>query len=151
MWKVFSEMEKLGWIGEKRPRMVAVQAEGCAPIPRAFEAGEESATPWKNAATVATEIRVPSAIGDSLILRAVRESNGTAITVSDDALVAGQMRMASCEVIFASTKGGATLTALEKLLSQGWIAPNERVVLFNTGTGLKCPPKGDFTLGRDKE
>jgi threonine synthase len=139
MWKAFSEMAKLGWIGEKRPRMVVVQADGCAPIPRAFEAGEEFAKPWENAATVAAGLRVPGAIGDFLILRAVRESDGTATTVSDRALVAGQMRMASCEGVFACPEGGATLAALEKLLANGWIGKEEKVVLFNTGTGLKYP------------
>ena len=139
MWKAFSELEALGWIGEKRPRMVVVQAAGCAPIPRAVQAGEEFAKPWENAATVAAGLRVPTAIGDFLILRTVRESNGTAVAVSDEALVAGQMKMTRREGIFACPEGGATLAALEKLLSRGWIAPEETVVLFNTGTGLKYP------------
>lgn len=150
MWKAFSEMEELGWIGDKRPRMVAVQAEGCAPIPRAFESGEEFAKPWENATTVAGGICVPAAIGDFLILGAVRESNGTATTVSDDALVAGQIRMANCEGIFPSPEGGATLAALEKLLSQGWITAYERVLLFNTGTGLKYPLEDGSTSSRDE-
>ena len=137
MWKAFAEMEALGWIGKDRPRMVVVQARGCAPIPRAFEAGEEFTTPWENAATVAAGLRVPVAVGDFLILRAVRESNGTALAVSDDALVAAQKRMASREGIFACPEGGATLAALETLLAKGWLMPDETVVLFNTGTGLK--------------
>jgi len=137
MWKAFAEMEALGWIGKDRPRMVVVQAQGCAPIPRAFEAGEEFATPWENAATVAAGLRVPVAVGDFLILRAVRESNGTALAVSDDALVAAQKRMASREGIFACPEGGATLAALETLLAKGWLMPDETVVLFNTGSGLK--------------
>lgn len=137
MWKAFAEMEALGWIGKDRPRMVVVQAQGCAPIPRAFEAGEEFTTPWENAATVAAGLRVPVAVGDFLILRAVRESNGTALAVSDDALVAAQKRMASREGIFACPEGGATLAALETLLAKGWLMPDETVVLFNTGTGLK--------------
>jgi len=139
MWKAFSELEALGWIKGKRPRMVVVQAEGCAPIPRAFQAEEEFAKPWENAATVAAGLRVPTAIGDFLILRTIRESQGTAVAVSDDALVAGQMMMARREGIFACPEGGATLAALEKLLARGWIAPEETVVLFNTGTGLKYP------------
>lgn len=137
MWKAFAEMEALGWIGKDRPRMVVVQAQGCAPIPRAFEAREEFATPWENAATVAAGLRVPVAVGDFLILRAVRESNGTALAVSDDALVAAQKRMASREGIFACPEGGATLAALETLLAKGWLMPDETVVLFNTGSGLK--------------
>jgi threonine synthase len=119
--------------------MVVVQAAGCAPIPRAFQAGEEFAKPWENAATVAAGLRVPTAIGDFLILRTVRESNGTAVAVSEEALVAGQMKMTRREGIFACPEGGATLAALEKLLSRGWIPPEETVVLFNTGTGLKYP------------
>lgn len=139
MWKAFSELEQLGLIGPERPRMVAVQAAGCAPIPRAFEAGEQFATPWEDAQTVAAGIRVPAAVGDFLILRAVRESKGIALAVSDAALIAGQQRMGSREGIFACPEGGATLAALERLLSTGWITPEETVVLFNTGTGLKYP------------
>jgi len=139
MWKAFSELEQLGWIGGKRPRMVVVQASGCAPIPRAFEAGEEFATPWEDAQTVAAGIRVPAAVGDFLILRAVRESEGIALAVSDDALVAGQKLMGSKEGIFACPEGGATVAALEQLLAEGWISQDEIVVLLNTGTGLKYP------------
>ena len=139
MWKAFSEMEALGWIGKKRPRMVVVQAQGCAPIPRAFRAGEEFAKPWENAVTAAVGLRVPVAIGDFLILRVVRESCGSAIAVSDEALLAGQMKMTTQEGIFACPEGGATLAALEELLVAGWISPEEVVVLFNTGTGLKYP------------
>jgi threonine synthase len=139
MWKAFGEMTKLGWIDDHRPRMVSVQAEGCAPIPRAFDAGEEFATPWEGARTVAAGLRVPSAVGDFLILRALRESSGTAVTVSDEALVRAQMRMGRLEGVFACPEGGATLAALEELLAQGWVSPDERVVLFNTGTGLKYP------------
>ena len=119
--------------------MVAVQAEGCAPIPRAFQAGDEFATPWEGAHTIAAGLRVPSAVGDFLMLRALRESNGAGVIVSDAELVAGQMRMSSMEGIFACPEGGATLAALEKLLAEGWVSPHERIVLFNTGTGLKYP------------
>ncbi len=139
MWKAFDELEQLGWVDARKPRMVAVQTEGCAPIPRAFHAGEEFATPWEGAATIAAGLRVPAAVGDFLMLRALRESDGTAVTVSDEALVEAQMRMSRLEGIIACPEGGATLTALEKLLDQGWVRPEQRIVLFNTGTGLKYP------------
>ncbi len=139
MWKAFEELADLGWIGHRRPRMVSVQAGGCAPIPRAFHAGEKFATPWEGAQTVAAGLRVPAAVGDFLILRALRESNGTAVAVSDESLVEAQMRMARLEGIFACPEGGATLAALEMLLAQGWVSPDERFVLFNTGNGLKYP------------
>ena len=139
MWKAFQELGELGWIGEHRPRMVAVQPAGCAPIVRAFHAGAEFAEPWEDAHTVAAGLRVPVAVGDLLILRALRESGGTAVAVSDEALLEGQRRMACLEGVFACPEGGATLAALEVLLDQGWIKPDERVVLFNTGTGLKYP------------
>jgi len=139
MWKAFGELEALEWIGPKRSRMVVVQAQGCAPIPRAFQQGEEFASIWENAATVAAGLRVPSAVGDFLILRAVRESQGTAVSVSDEALLAGQKRLAEQEGVLACPEGGATLTVLERLLAEGWIRPEEKVVLFNTGTGLKYP------------
>ena len=139
MWKAFSEMETLSWIGAKRPRMVVVQAKGCAPIPLAFRRGEEFAPVWKDAATVAAGLRVPAAVGDFLILRAVRESRGTAVAVSDAALLAGQKRLAEDEGVLACPESGATLAALEQLLAEGWIGREEQVVLFNTGTGLKYP------------
>ena len=139
MWKAFGEMEQLGWIANRRPRMVVVQAEGCAPIPLAFQAGEEFADFWEGARTIAAGLRVPSAVGDFLMLRALRESHGTAIAVSDETLVEAQMRMARLEGTFACPEGGATLAALEVLLEQGWVSQDERVVLFNTGTGLKYP------------
>jgi threonine synthase len=139
MWKAFQEMAELGWIGEHRPRMVVVQSTGCAPIPRAFHAGEEFAAPWEGAETLAAGLRVPGAVGDFLILRALRESSGTAVAVSDEALVEAQMRMARLEGVFACPEGGATLAALETLLAQSWVTPDERVVLLNTGTGLKYP------------
>jgi threonine synthase len=140
MWNAFGELAQLGWIGDHRPRMVAVQAAGCAPIPRAFHVGEDFAAPWKEAHTVAAGLRVPAAVGDFLMLRALRESGGTAVAVSDEALVEAQLRMSRHEGVFACPEGGATLAALMALLAQGWISPDERVVLFNTGTGLKYPP-----------
>jgi len=139
MWKAFDEMETLGWIDSKRPRMVVVQADGCAPIPLAYRQDAEFAEPWENAATIAAGLRVPGAIGDFLILKAVRSSGGTALAVSDAALLDAQMRIAASEGILACPEGGATLAAVEALLDDGWIEPHERVVLFNTATGLKYP------------
>jgi len=139
MWKAFAELAELGWIDGHRPRMVAVQAAGCAPIPRAFHAGDEFATPWVGAHTVAAGLRVPSAVGDFLMLRALRETRGTGVVLSDEALVAAQMELSSMEGTFACPEGGATLAALKKLMAEGWISPQERIVLFNTGTGLKYP------------
>ena len=139
MWKAFDEMEQLGWIDNKRPRMVSVQAEGCAPIPRAFHAGDEFAVPWEGAKTVAAGLRVPSAVGDFIMLRVLHESSGTGIAVSDEALVEAQMRMSRLEGTFACPEGGAALAALEALLKDGWVSAEERVVLFNTGIGLKYP------------
>ena len=136
MWKAFEEMEALGWIDARRPRMVSVQSSGCAPIVRAFEAGAQTATPWENAATVADGLRVPAAVGDALMLRALRESNGTAVAVSDEELMDGANRIARTEGIFAAPEGGATVAAFAKLRARGWIRDGERVVLFNTGSGL---------------
>jgi threonine synthase len=138
MWKAFEEMERLGWIAEgQRPRMVSVQAAGCAPIVRAFEAGDEAAEPWQNAATVASGLRVPGAVGDFLMLRALRESQGTAVAVSDDDLVARSHDLARHTGIFPAPEGGATLAALLHLKESGFLAGDERVVLFNTGSGYK--------------
>ena len=137
MWKAFAEMESLGWIGPERPRMVAVQAEGCAPIPRAFDEGAESCTAWEDADTVASGLRVPKALGDFLILRAVRESGGVAVAVSDEELMRDARRIAAAEGIFAAPEGGACLSALRRLRESGRIARDESVVLFNTGTGAK--------------
>jgi threonine synthase len=137
MWKAFDELEQLGWIGEKRPRMISVQAAGCAPIVRAFEAGDRFAEEFQNAATVASGLRVPKAIGDFLILDAIRESGGSAIAVTDEELVEGAREMARTEGIFAAPEGGACVPALRKLLAQGHVKPEEKVVLFNTGSGIK--------------
>jgi threonine synthase len=137
MWKAFDEMQQLGWIGDKRPRMVTVQAAGCAPIVRAFESGENSAAPIENATTLAAGLRVPKAIGDFLILDAIRESGGTAIAVTDDELVEGARELARTEGIFAAPEGGACVPAVRKLLDRGDIKPDEKVVLFNTGSGIK--------------
>ena len=137
MWKAFDEMEQLGWIGAERPRMVTVQSEGCAPMVRAFHEGQEFATPWEGAKTVADGLRVPSAVGDFLILRALRESNGTAVAVRDEELMEAASQIGATQGIFACPEGGATLAAFTQLRDQGWIADDETVVLFNTGSGLK--------------
>lgn len=137
MWKAFDEMEALGWIDGKRPRMVSVQSEGCAPIVRAFEAGTEFAEPWTGAVTVANGLRVPAAVGDFLILRALRDSDGTAIAVSDDSMLRAAEQMGKMQGIFASPESGAALAAFSRLRDDGWIRNDERVVLFNTGSGHK--------------
>jgi threonine synthase len=140
MWKAFSELEQLGWIGAKRPRMVVVQAEGCAPIVRAFQLGERHAEPWENARTVAAGLRVPSAIGDYLILDAVRASGGTAVSVSDDAIADAQLEMGSLTGIYAAPEAAATWAATHTLRASGFLQGDERVVLFCTGSGLKYDP-----------
>jgi threonine synthase len=137
MWKAFDELQHLGWIGDKRPRMISVQAAGCAPIVRAFETGARFADEFENAATLASGLRVPKAIGDFLILDAIRESGGTAIAVTDGELLDGAREMARTTGIFASPEGGACVPALRKLVAQGLVKPEERVVLFNTGSGIK--------------
>jgi threonine synthase len=138
MWKAFDEIERLGWVPRgRRPRMVSVQAEGCAPIVRAFERGTETAPAWENPATVADGLRVPRAIGDFLILRAVRNSQGTAIAVSDAAMIDGMLELGSTEGISAAPEGGAALAAIRMLVAAGSIRSTDRVVLFNTGGALK--------------
>lgn len=137
MWKAFDEMEQLGWIGSERPRMVVVQAENCSPIVDAFEAGNEHAPLFPNASTVASGLRVPVAVGDFLMIRALRESSGTAVKVSDSALMEGVRELSEHQGVFACPEGGAVWKAARQLLESGWIKPHERVVLFNTGTGLK--------------
>ncbi len=137
MWKAFSEMEAMGWIGSRRPKMFAVQAEGCAPMVRAFERGTEFAEPWEDAHTIAPGIRVPGGIGDYLILNAIRESGGGALTVSDDEIRDYMGRVARSEGMFVCPEGAATAAALEKLLSDGSLDPDEKILLLNTGSGLK--------------
>jgi threonine synthase len=138
MWKAFEEIEAIGWVAPgRRPRMVSVQAEGCAPIVRALDEGGDKARPWERAATVADGLRVPRAIGDFLILRAIRESGGTAVAVSDAAMVAGMLEIGKLEGVSAAPEGGAALAALERLVASGRIQPHESVVLFNTGGALK--------------
>lgn len=137
MWKAFDEMEAMGWIDGKRPRMVTVQAAGCAPIVRAFEEGKRTASEFPNAATVASGLRVPRAIGDFLILDALRASGGTAIAVTDEELIAATREIGASEGLFVAPEGAACLPALRKLLAAGAIKTDERVVLFNTGGGVK--------------
>ncbi|HIN72069.1 MAG TPA: threonine synthase [Dehalococcoidia bacterium] len=137
MWKAFAEMEEMGWIGPKRPKMYAVQAEGCAPIVRAFREGTEFAEPWENAQTMAAGIRVPGAIGDYLILGAIRESGGGALTVTDDEMTYYMSLVASLEGMFICPEGAATAVALNKLLVAGDLSPDENILLLNTGSGLK--------------
>jgi threonine synthase len=137
MWKAFDEMEQMGWIGSKRPRMVTVQAAGCAPIVRAFEEGKRFADEFPNAATTASGLRVPKAIGDFLILDALRESGGTAVSVTDEELIAATREIGAAEGVFCAPEGAACLPALRKLIDADLVNSGERVVLFNTGSGVK--------------
>ncbi len=138
MWKAFGEMEEMGWISAgQRPRMIAVQMEGCAPIVKAFHEGQESISPWENATTVAAGLRVPGPVADYLILRCLRESGGTALTVTDDEALAAVPEIAAAEGVFACPEGAATLAALHKLLQSSGVDGTERIVLLNTGSGLK--------------
>ena len=137
MWKAFDEMEQMGWIGSKRPRMVSVQASGCAPIVRAFEEGKRFADEFPNAATTASGLRVPKAIGDFLILDALRDSGGTAVAVTDDELIKATREIGAAEGIFCAPEGAACLPALRKLIAADQVKSSDRVVLFNTGSGVK--------------
>lgn len=137
MWKAFEEMQALGLMDGKRPRMVSVQAEGCAPVVRAFQSGADNAQPWVGAKTVADGLRVPSAIGDFLMLRALRDSHGTAVAVSDAEMLEYARVMAADSGVFPGPEGAATLAAQARLLKSGWLKGDETVVLFNTGTPLK--------------
>lgn len=133
MWKGFAELEAIGWIGKKRPRFISVQSTGCAPIVKAWEEGATEATPWQDAHTVASGLRVPQAIGDFLILEAIRKSNGAAIAVSDDAIREAMQLLPTTEGLLTCPEGAATVAALKQLVANGMIEPSERVVLFNTG------------------
>jgi threonine synthase len=137
MWKAFAEMEKLGWIGPKRPRMVTVQSDGCAPMVKAFHEGKEFAEMWQGAKTVADGLRVPAAVGDFLILRALRESSGTAVAVPDNEIMESTNLLGRTQGIFAAPEGGATLAGFIRLRKQDWIKDDDTVVLFNTGSGHK--------------
>ncbi|MFZ1039768.1 MAG: threonine synthase [Anaerolineales bacterium] len=138
MWKAFEELEALGWLNNtKRPRMVVVQAEGCAPVVKAFETGAAFCDFWTNAQTIASGLRVPKSFADVLILKNLRESQGTAVTVSDASILEAQHQFGTREGIFPAPEGAATLAALKMLVQQKWVHPEERIVLFNTGLGLK--------------
>lgn len=138
MWKAFAELETLGWLQNvKRPRMVVVQAEGCAPVVKAFEEKKIFCDFWLNAHTLASGLRVPKSFADALILECLYESNGIAVAVSDEVILKTQQRLGRMEGIFAAPEGAATLSALEKLIQEKWVQPDERIVLFNTGSGLK--------------
>ena len=138
MWKAFAELEALGWLEKtKRPRMVSVQAEGCAPVVKAFEASGSSCEVWPNAHTIASGLRVPKSFADHLILEDIYESKGIAVSVSDESILESQHQMGSMEGIFSAPEGAATLAALKGLVKSGWVEAQERIVLFNTGSGLK--------------
>jgi len=152
MWKAFLELKELGWIKGKLPRMVAVQAEGCAPIVKAWENGEEHAPLWKNAYTKAAGIRVPIAVGDFLIIRAVNESRGFAIAISDEEIMNTRDRVANIDGCFLCPEGAATMSAYEKSLSSNLISKDDKVILFNCATGLKYPlPPVTNKLDRNKK
>lgn len=137
MWKAFAEMEAMGWIGSHRPRMVAVQASGCAPVVKAFHEGAETTIPWPNGETMAGGLRVPVTIGGKLMLEALRESAGTAVSVPDIHILEAQQLLAGREGMFVSLEAAATVAALQELVTQKWIHPHEQVLIFNTGSGLK--------------
>lgn len=137
MWKAFEEMETLGWIGSERPKMISVQASGCAPIVRAFEQRKPESEPWKDAATIAAGLRVPKALGDFLVLDAIYRSGGAAVATTDDEILAGVRTLARLEGIFACPEGGAVIAALPKLLERGVLKGEDTMVLFNTGTAMK--------------
>ena len=150
MWKAFAELEDLGWIGPERPKMFAVQASGCAPIVKAFEEGVEHAERWEDAHTVAAGIRVPKAVGDFLILRAVRESGGKAVAVGDPAIIQAVADCAAQDGLLLCPEGGATLAAYRSAVAAGWVDADDEVVLFNCATGLKYPmPAADNVLDKD--
>lgn len=137
MWKAFAELEELGWIGSRRPKMIAVQAAGCQPITRAFDENAPESEMWPHAHTVASGLRVPKPLGDFLVLKAIRESGGTAISVSDEEMIDAGLQLAEREGIFAAPEGGACVAATRHLLKTGFLKPEEQIVIYNTGSGLK--------------
>jgi threonine synthase len=139
MWKAFDEMQKLGWIGARRPKMIAVQAEGCQPVVRAFNAGEQRSKFFEDAHTLAAGLRVPKPLGDFLVLNAVRESHGTAIAISDEDMINAGVQLASDEGIYAAPEGAACVAAAQKLIESGFLKQTDKIVLYNTGSGLKYP------------
>jgi threonine synthase len=153
MWKAFSELKALGWLeGDCLPRMVAIQAEGCAPVIKAFDQGLQFCDYWVGAHTIASGLRVPKSFADHIVLHDLRASHGTAVAVSDRAIISAQQELAAMEGIFAAPEGAATLAGLVKLVDERWIQPEERVVLFNTGTGLKYlkQPNGNYLNGETR-
>ena len=148
MWKAFAEMRALGWIDGPPPRLVSVQARGCAPVVRAFEQGADRVAPWPDASTAAMGLRVPSPFADVLMLKAIRETGGTAVAVSEEDLMDGMVELAETEGCFACPEGGATLAALRRLRVSGEVAADARVVIFNTGSGLKYPEAWRGALAR---
>jgi threonine synthase len=147
MWKGFAELERMGLIGPERPRMVAVQAAGCAPVIEAFEKGEETCRFWENASTLAAGLRVPKALGDFLILQAIRASSGSAVAATDREIMDAARELAADEGIFAAPEGAASLVAARKLAQAGWIGPTELVVAYNTGSGYKYLPSWREAVG----
>jgi threonine synthase len=147
MWKAFDEMQQLGWIGAERPRMIAVQADGCAPIVKAWDEGKTISEFWTNASTLAAGLRVPKAYGDYLILDILKQSRGIALSVTVNEIMAALRHWARVEGIFAAPEGAASLAAYRKLRANGFFGPNDTVVLFNTGSGLKYL---DVIDGRNK-
>ncbi|MCC6293638.1 MAG: threonine synthase [Bryobacterales bacterium] len=137
MWKAFDEMEQLGWITSKRPKMICVQVAGCQPVVRAFEQGAERSEFWQNAYTVASGLRVPKPLGDFLVLQAVRDSGGTAVAVSDEEMLDAGLELASLEGMFVAPEGAACFAALKNLLANGFLKPDDRIAVYNTGSGLK--------------
>jgi threonine synthase len=148
MWKAFAELRQMGWLDGPTPRLVSVQAGGCAPVVRAFEQGADRVTPWPDASTVAMGLRVPSPFADALMLRAIRETGGTAVAVSEEDLMDGMLELAGTEGCFACPEGGATLAALRRLRASGEVKRGDRVILFNTGSGLKYPEAWRGALAR---
>jgi len=151
LWKAFEEMEQLGWIGSERPKMIAVQSSGCAPIVKAWEEGKPEAELWPNATTICAGLRVPKPYGDYLILEIVRKSNGAAVAVSDDEVLAATRHWATVEGVFAAPEGAASLVAYRKILASGFLAPQDMVVLFNTGSGLKYLDVLDSTFASERQ
>lgn len=138
MWKAFQEMEELGWLANvARPRLVVVQAEGCAPVVKAFRAGKGACEFWENAQTIASGLRVPKSFADRLILKCLYASDGIAVAVSDEAISRAQRQLAEAEGVFACPEGAATIAGLSQLVQEGWVKADERIIIFNTGTGLK--------------
>jgi threonine synthase len=137
MWKAFGELEELGWIGSKRPKMVSVQATGCSPITRAYQQKAEASEFWQGANTVASGLRVPKALGDFLVLKAIRESEGTAISVTDSEMLDAGLELGESEGIFPAPEGGACVAAARRLISEGFLQSKDRVVIYNTGSGYK--------------